>query len=119
MFERVADGYLRLDTRSGKVTLCSRRSAGWICEAVPEERTALESEIARIQAENSALKQELEARGLKLPETVAPGPSVRLPDVEIRLPSSADIDRAVSYLEKMWRRLVDFVVGVQKEVLKT
>src|SRR5262245_17725447 len=28
-FNRVDDGYLRLDTRTGQVSICSRRAAGW------------------------------------------------------------------------------------------
>jgi hypothetical protein len=120
MFERVPDGYLRMDTRSGKVSLCSRRNTGWVCEAVPEERTIFESEIAKLQTENAALKQELNARGLKLPETAKPGtPGIKIPDVEIRLPTNADLERAMTFLENMWRRLVDMIGAVQKEVLKT
>jgi hypothetical protein len=45
-FNRVDDGYLRLDGRTGQVSICAQRSAGWACQAVPDERAALESEIA-------------------------------------------------------------------------
>src|SRR5438034_10928158 len=43
-FHRADDGFLRLDGRSGQVSLCQRRSAGWECQAVPDERAALEGE---------------------------------------------------------------------------
>ena len=36
------DGYLRLDQRTGQVSLCSRAVVGWACQPVPDERTALE-----------------------------------------------------------------------------
>ena len=41
-FHRVDDGYLRLDVRSGQVSLCSRRAVGWACHPIPDERAALE-----------------------------------------------------------------------------
>src|SRR5258708_1376260 len=60
-------GYLRLDGRTGQVSLCTRRQAGWLCQAAPEERAALEAEIARLQAQNAALKKEVLAHDLPLP----------------------------------------------------
>jgi hypothetical protein len=50
---------------------CSRNDAGWACKVVPHERSALETEIARLQGENATLKKELLARGLRIPQ----GPS--------------------------------------------
>jgi len=46
-FNPVSDGMLRLDTRTGQVSHCSRSDAGWACKVIPDERSALESEIAR------------------------------------------------------------------------
>src|SRR5215831_5073575 len=66
-FNPVADGVLRLDTRTGQVSQCSRNDVGWACKLVPDERSALEIEIARLQGENASLKKELLARGLPVP----------------------------------------------------
>ena len=66
---------LRLDTRTGAVSLCAKKDAGWACNAVPDERAALENEIARLQRENGALKKDMLARGLPLPGGVASAPS--------------------------------------------
>jgi hypothetical protein len=52
-FHAMADGVLRLDTRTGQVSQCSRSDAGWACRAVPDERSTLESEIGRLQGENA------------------------------------------------------------------
>ena len=71
-FHRVDEGYLRLDGRTGQVSLCAQRPVGWACQAVPDERSALEAEIARLQGENAALKKELIARNLPLPGAVKP-----------------------------------------------
>jgi hypothetical protein len=114
-FNPVTDGVLRLDTRSGQVSHCSRNDAGWACKVVPDERSALETEIARLQGENATLKKELLARGLPVPGV--PGPSVAKPaEPELKLPSDAEVDKVISFLEKVWRRLVEMGRNVQKDV---
>src|SRR5689334_18683753 len=66
-FNRVEDGYLRLDLKTGQVSLCSRRPVGWSCQSVPDDRAAYDSEIARLQGENAALKKAMLDRGQSLP----------------------------------------------------
>ena len=114
-FNRVEDGYLRLDLKSGQVSLCSQRTIGWSCLAVPDERAALDNEIARLQGENAALKKAMLDRGLTLPGGVTPdAPAVR-GDRDLKLPSHADVDRMVSAVEKVWRRLVEMLMSLQKD----
>ena len=72
-FKQVDGGYLRLDGRTGQVSICTPRAVGWACQTVADERAALEVEIARPQAEIVALKKELLAHNLALPGTVKPG----------------------------------------------
>jgi len=110
-FSQVPDGALRLDTRTGQVSLCARKDAGWACNTVPDERTALENEIARLQRENGALKKDMLARGLPLPGGVAsvPADQQRELNLKVPLPSDAEIDRVMSAFEKMWRRLIEMV----------
>ena len=85
-FNRAEDGYLRLDGRTGQVSLCTRRTVGWACLLVPDERTALELEVARLQNENAALKKDLLARNLPLPGVVKPdqpGPKPEEPRLQL------------------------------------
>src|SRR5580704_6446363 len=72
MFNNTADGVVRLDTQSGQVSLCSQKGINWVCEAAPEDRAVLENEIARLRAENGALKKDILARGLPLPPGAMP-----------------------------------------------
>ena len=37
--------FLRLDTQTGAMSVCQRKDGRWACEAVPDERRALETEI--------------------------------------------------------------------------
>ena len=118
-FNRVEDGYLRLDLKTGQVALCNRRTVGWSCLAVPDDRAALDSEIARLQTENAALKKALLDRGLPLPGGVkSETPVARNGDSDLKLPSNADIDRVMAAVERVWRRLVEMIVNLQRDVLK-
>lgn len=117
MFNRVQDGFLRLDSRSGQVSLCTRQNTGWACRAAPDERATLESEIARLQGENGALKKELIARGLALPNGMkADPPAASKSDPSLKSPSDREIDRVMTYMEKIWRRLVEMMQNLQRDL---
>jgi len=125
-----ADGVLRLDTRTGTVSICNNSSgAGWACYAVPDERAALDAEIGRLQADNEKLKAQLAAREPtvtgKIEEALPKSDSLKKSEpkvadggrkLEIPLPSDQDMDRMMSFLEKAWRRLIDLANRVQKDV---
>jgi hypothetical protein len=128
-FNQVADGYLRLDLKTGQVSLCSRRDIGWSCVAVADDRAAFDSEIARLQGENATLKKALLDRGLPLPGGVKPEasaapaaqpspPVARNDNPDLKLPSDAEIDRMMAVVEKIWRRLAEVVMNLQRDVMK-
>jgi hypothetical protein len=112
---RTDEGFLRLDGRSGQVSLCLKRSVGWECQAVPDERSALEGEIARLQGDNANLKRELLAHNLPLPGGSRPDVSGR---EELQLPSDAELNRMMTFIEKVWKRMVEMVVTTQKDIMK-
>lgn len=119
-FNRAEDGgYVRLDGRTGQVSLCNRRSNGWQCQVVPDERTALEAEIGRLQSDNAALKKELLSRNLPLPDgmradTAKPKSQLQRP----QFPDDAELNRIMTALEKVWRRLVEMIASVQRDLQK-
>jgi hypothetical protein len=115
-FHRADEGFLRLDTRSGQVSFCARKPVGWACHPVPDERTALEGEIARLQTDNGLLKKELLARNLPLPGNIKKDPPLaKLPDVELKVPSESDLDRVFSFMDKVWRRLAEKMAAIQRD----
>lgn len=124
----IPEGVLRLDTRTGTVSTCSRNGAGWACYAVPDERSALDAEIGRLQAEVEKLKGQVAAGppvSGKIDEALPKSDSLKKGEpkaaegdrkLEIPLPSDQDMDRIMSFLEKAWRRLIDMANRVQKDV---
>lgn len=117
-FNKVADGFVRLDTQTGAVSLCQAHTVGWACQAVPEDRAVLENEISRLRRENAALKKDILARGLPLPPEAAAEPPVwrdgeRLP----RWGNRSDLDRMMAFVDRLWRRLVEAIARAQKQVL--
>jgi len=118
-FNRVDDGFLRLDNSSGQVAFCGPHAVGWACQAVPEDRAALEKEIARLQDEVASLKTEIAA--LREP------PPPPRPPADLTPPSTGksddakqlreDIERARAAFENAWRRLVDIIVNFQKDMM--
>lgn len=113
------NGYLRLDTRTGAITICTSK-AGWVCRVVPDERVALDEEIGRLQAEIDALKAQLvhsdaavkgkidealpKGDSLKRDDAEAPAPQDKsTPPLEQRTPAHANVAAAFDWA---WQRLV-------------
>ena len=117
-FDRMNEGYVRLDNRTGQVSFCSKRSLGWTCQLASEDRGALENEIARLQEENVSLTREFLARGLPLPGSIKSDPPIGPSERPSSLQSDLNIERMKVMVENTWRRLVDMISALQKEVLK-
>lgn len=119
-FNRVDGGFLRLDGVSGQVALCSQRSAGWACQAVPEERVAFETEVARLQSEVTQLRSEIAA--LRVPAEPPRPPADLAPrqnDAKssgLKLPTDDDIKWARAAIQNIWRQFVDMVAEMQKDL---
>jgi|SRR5581483_2700709 len=101
--------FVRLDTRTGAMSVCQRKEAQWACETMADDRRALETEIARLSGEN----KELQANVKRLEELLA------LPDPEggdkrasrggprFQLPSEEEVDRAIDFVDRMMRKFRD------------
>jgi len=100
-----ADGFLRLDTVSGDVSLCSDRAGVWACELLPDDRKIYEDEIASLAEENDVLREELG----KEPQAAASGD-------EDRLPTDEELDQVFGTMEGITERFARLMKKFQKEV---
>jgi hypothetical protein len=136
-FNRVDNGFLRIDTQSGQVAYCRAQTAGWSCQVVPENRSELDSEVSRLRADMNdlkALKSDIvrlqdeiialrrEVAALKDPPPPRPPADLTAPDkagdVVIRLPTHEDVTRARALIERTWQRLVEMITAVQKDMMQ-
>jgi hypothetical protein len=159
-YHHIDDGYLRLDLHTGEVATCRQRGAGWTCTLAPEERAALEGEIARLQRDNALLKSALLERGLPLPapQSEVPAPAAPPPAASpvpppvaqapatppvasapsqadpptasapprppapvptepgLRQRDNAEVDRVMDVMERLWRRLVELMTTIQRDI---
>jgi hypothetical protein len=117
-FNKVTDGFIRLDSQTGEVALCGRRAVGWACQAAPEDRAVLENEIARLRSENAALKKDILSRGLPLPAGTMPEPPVvRDGDHGPHWAGRSGLDRMVALVGRAWHRLVEVIAQAQRQML--
>ena len=92
------NGFLRLDTKTGEMSMCQPKANSFVCKAVADDREALEKEIARLEGRVGVLK-----RYIKKSESTY-----------FKLPSDKEVDQVLSYFEglvKRFRSFTDFLDG--------
>jgi hypothetical protein len=55
---------------------------------------------------------------LPLPNSVKPGQAGNSEEPRLQQPNDTDVNKVMSFLEKVWRRLVEMVGSLQKDLLK-
>ena len=108
------EGMLRLDTRTGAVSLCSNDSGAWTCKSMPDDRVALENEIDRLSEENAQLRAELgkpAGEGENKPDHTGR----ERQDSRRWLPNDQDVEEFMTFFEKMMRRFKEFVETLQQD----
>ncbi len=97
-------GFLKLDTATGVVELCTKAGDEWACKPTKDGETALRKEIDGLKAENEVLKDQLktadEVAGLGDPDKKG-GPGRG----KAQLPTEQDVDQAFDYFERMVKKL--------------
>ncbi|WEF51349.1 hypothetical protein AFIC_002933 [[Pseudomonas] carboxydohydrogena] len=136
----IDNGYLRLDTRTGAVSVCTPKG-GWTCRVVPDERVALDQEIGRLQGQVDTLKTQLANRNDtvkgKIDEPLAKTDSLKgdVPEKSAangeagRKPAGAAIgkdaatgsqtssqQKLTAALDRVWQHLIEIAVRVQKRI---
>ena len=101
----VDGGFVRMDVATGHVSTCTGSIDAMVCRSAPDERIALETEIDRLTAENLRLQAETKSGVAGLPSA----------KVEFTLPSEAEIDKAMTFFEKIVKRFKSIMDDLSKE----
>jgi hypothetical protein len=120
---RVDGGFLRFDAQTGEIAFCNSQEGGWGCQAVPQNRAALEQEVERLRAEVAELKKQLKTDEPPRPPRPIPPPAASPPkpgngDMTFAIPGREHITRAVAAVQDAWQRFVDLVIGFKNDVLR-
>jgi len=105
----VDGGYLRLDTATGDVSICTRSAENFECRPAKDDR-GLRSEITRLSAENKELKAEIK----RLEDMLSSDANAPRPAPKLELPKEEDVDKALDYLERMFKKFRDRVKELDK-----
>lgn len=103
------DGFLRLDTATGAVSICRQKLDAWTCDGVADDALALKQEVDRLTGENQELKDKLakaearEAQAGPLPAN----PSTQFPALAL--------DEMTDFINKMIRHLQDLVRDLKQQ----
>lgn len=107
----VPEGFLRMDTRTGAVSICSDKG-GWACRLVPDERGALDQEIGRLQADNKKLREQA---GPLTKEDSQKNAQIE-PDKKLELQLPPEHEKLLALIDRVWDRLIDMAVRLQKRL---
>lgn len=105
-------GYLRLDSESGAMSLCTKQGATLACEPVRDERQA-NRDLEALAAENQALKNKIKrledrlAAGDRAPADGKAGGKSDRNDPKFKIPSEEEVDKAMDYIDRMIRKFRD------------
>jgi hypothetical protein len=119
---KTEDGFVRLDTQTGAVSLCRKEAKAWSCRGIADATPPLSegssgtesNDVAQLRRENRALQEEIarleELLGLRDPP--AGQPSKRH---GFKLPTEKDVDQAFDYFESMLRKFQERLKRLEKE----
>ncbi|MER8700071.1 MULTISPECIES: hypothetical protein [unclassified Mesorhizobium] len=102
--EKSANGYVRMDTQTGAMSLCEERSGQLVCKMAADERAAFQGEVDRLQSSVKALDE----RVAKLENSLAAR-------FESTLPSEEDFNKTMGYMERFLRSFMDIVKDMDKD----
>ena len=102
--EKSTNGYVRMDTQTGAMSICEERSGQLVCKMAADERTAFQDEIDRLQTSMKAMDERI----TKLENS----PSARL---ESNLPSEEDFNKTMNYMERFVRGFMGIVKDMDKD----
>ena len=95
--DRVDNGVVRLDTRTGAMSLCQEKDGDLVCRMAADERAAYEEQLERLEKRVASLETRMASNGPNLTPPREP------------LPSDAEVDRSIGIMERFMRSFFGLV----------
>ena len=95
--EKTEDGFVRMDTETGQMSVCSLTNDQLVCKMAADERTAFDADIAALEDRVALLEQ-------RLGEGTAAAP-------ESDLPNEQEFEQTLDYMERFMNRFLGIVEG--------
>lgn len=105
--EKTDHGYVRMDTRTGAMSICEEQSGELVCKPAADERDASREQIEHLEAAVRALEKRVAALERNLPSVQVPA-----------LPSEEEFDKGMDYMDRLLRRLMGIVKDMEREEKK-
>ena len=112
--EKTPNGYVRMDTRTGEMSICQEKWGELVCRMAADERTAVQDEMERLQTELKALDDQL-ATVKALEDRVAKLENSVTAKIEQSLPTEEDFNKTMSYMERFFRSFMGIVRDFEDE----
>lgn len=109
--EKTDDGFVRMDTRTGEMSICEERWNELVCRLAADERTAVQAEIERLQEQMEARVAAAKA----LEDRVAALENSLAAKLEQSLPTEEDFNRTMGYMESFFRSFMGIVKEFEGE----
>jgi flagellar motility protein MotE (MotC chaperone) len=102
--EKTDRGYVRMDRRTGEMSLCEERSGQLVCQLAADERAAFQDETERLEAAIEALE-----------ERVAKLESGLSAQLDQALPTEEEFEKTMGYMERFLRRFMGIAKDFENE----
>lgn len=97
VMQRADDGFVRLDTQTGEMSLCRKQDEQFVCRMSADDRRALEAEISLLEDRIARLEAANPGRGDDLA-------------------TEDEIDRTMGIMENMMRRFMGVIEEFESEL---
>lgn len=104
VLEKTDGGFVRMDRRTGEMSICEERSGQLVCKLAADERLAIDDEIDRLQETVSTLEERVAA-------LEGAAPAVKLP----QLPTEQEFEQTLGFMERFFRRFVDVMKDLDSD----
>ncbi|MCP4320197.1 MAG: DUF342 domain-containing protein [Hyphomicrobiales bacterium] len=100
VMERTDSGFVRLDTFTGEISVCTEVESQIVCRMAADERRALEEQIDLLEERIAEIEQ---------------APGAQPTDRPNQLPTDEEIDRTFGIMEQMMRRFLGIIEEFEQE----